>query len=101
MYARLTRYAGLPPERMEDALKEFQQEFAPQLEKQPGFHSLVVAVDWRGGKACALSLWESREALTASDQVADQARASAESRAQPGRDPSHDNYEVVLEKIAG
>jgi heme-degrading monooxygenase HmoA len=100
MFARLTRYAGLPPERMEETLQEFRNEFVPVLEKMPGFHGLVVGVDYRSGKACALSLWESQEAMTASDEVASQARASAESRVEPSRAPINDHYEVVVEKMA-
>ncbi|HEV3228694.1 MAG TPA: hypothetical protein VGY97_04410 [Solirubrobacteraceae bacterium] len=99
MFARLTRFAGLPTERMQEALQEFQEEFVPALEQLPGFHGLVVGVDWRGGKAAALSLWETREAMAASAEVADQARATAQSRGQPAREPINDDYEVVLEKL--
>jgi heme-degrading monooxygenase HmoA len=84
---------------MEQTLKEFQTDFVPQLEQLPGFEGLVVAVNWRGGTACALSLWETQEAMRGSAQIAGQARTTAQTRGQPARDPIHDDYEVVLAKL--
>jgi heme-degrading monooxygenase HmoA len=84
---------------MQHTLQEFQEEFVPQLEQLPGFQGLVVAVNWRGGTACALSLWETQEAMRGSAEMAGQARATTQSRGQPAREPIHDDFEVVLAKL--
>jgi heme-degrading monooxygenase HmoA len=98
MYARLSRFAGLPPERIEETVREFEQDYLPALEQAPGFSGLFVGVDRNAGKAAAVSFWESREALEASDRAADRARGAAIDRAEPTREPIVDRYEVVLQR---
>lgn len=98
MYARLSRFAGLPPERIEETIREFEQDYLPAIEQAPGFEGIVLGVDWNAGKAAAVSFWESREALESSDQAATQARQAAIDRAEPEREPIVDNYEVVLQR---
>jgi heme-degrading monooxygenase HmoA len=98
MYARLSRFAGLPPERIEETVREFEEEYLPSLEASPGFQGIVVGVDRGSGKAAAVTFWESRETLDASDRAADQARQAALDRAEPVREPIVDRYEVVLQR---
>jgi heme-degrading monooxygenase HmoA len=98
MYARLSRFAGLPAERIEETIREFEQDYLPAIEQAPGFEGIVLGVDWNAGKAAAVSFWESREALQASDRAATQARQAAIDRTEPERDPVVDNYEVVLQR---
>jgi heme-degrading monooxygenase HmoA len=98
MYARLSRFAGLPPERIEDTVREFEQQHLPMLEGAEGFQGIVVGVDWSSGKAAAITFWDSREALDASDRAATQAREAALDRAEPDREPIVDRYEVVLQR---
>jgi heme-degrading monooxygenase HmoA len=102
MWARLSRYAGLPPERLEQTISEFEAEQLPAIEQQPGFEGVMVAVDRKAGKATAITYWDSQENLRASDKLAAQARAAAEATAgvanQPSREPIVDHYEVVIRK---
>jgi heme-degrading monooxygenase HmoA len=98
MWARLTRFVGLGPERIEQAVQEFEQQQLPAIEQQEGFAGVYVMVDVRGGLAAALTLWESQDALKASDQLADQARDAAIETAGPDRPPLIDRYEIVLNK---
>lgn len=98
MYARLSRFAGLPPERMDDTLREFEQGQLPQLEQLEGFKGVVVGLDRGEGKAVAITFWETRENLRASDRLADQARDAAMESTQPSREPIVDRYEVVLQR---
>jgi heme-degrading monooxygenase HmoA len=98
MYARLSRLAGLPPERIEEMIREFEEEGLPALEQQRGFQGLFLGVDWNAGKAAAVSFWESQDALRESDRAADQARDAAVSTGQPDREPIVDRYEVVLQR---
>ena len=98
MYARLSRFAGLPPERIEETVREFEEQYLPALEGSPGFQGIVVGVDRGSGKAAAVTFWESREALEESDRAADRARAAAVDRAEPVREPIVDRYEIVLQR---
>lgn len=98
MYARLSRFAGLPPEKIEETVREFEAQGLPALEQQPGFEGLLLGVDWVAGKAAAISFWQSREDLEASDRIADSARERAVASGEPDRDPIVDRYEVVLQR---
>jgi heme-degrading monooxygenase HmoA len=98
MWARLSRFAGLPPERIDQAIHEFRDEQLPAFEQLPGFEGVAVMVDRNAGKAAAITYWASREALKESDRLADRARDQAIRSAQPAREPIVDRYEVVFER---
>jgi heme-degrading monooxygenase HmoA len=101
MYARMSRFAGLPPERINETLEGFEKAMLPAFEQLDGFKGVMVLVDRTEGKAAAITFWESQQDLRASDKLADQAREQAMETAQatgPARDPLIDRYEVVLQK---
>ena len=98
MYARLSRFAGLPPERLDQTIKQYEQQFLPMLEGQAGFEGVVVGVDRGGGKGAAITFWDTEANMRASDAIADRAREEAASTAQAPRDPIVDKYEVVIKK---
>jgi heme-degrading monooxygenase HmoA len=98
MWARLNRFAGLPPERIDQAIREFREQQLPAFEQLPGFEGVAVMVDRGAGKAAAITYWASREALKESDKLADRAREQAMQTAQPAREPIVDRYEVVFER---
>jgi hypothetical protein len=99
MYARLSRFAGLPPERIEETLEEFRIEELPKLEALYGFGGILILVDRASGKAAALSLWDTAAAMHESEHVAAGARAAAVATAQPVREPIVDSYEVVFQEL--
>ena len=96
MHARMSRFAGLPAERIEATLQQFGDEGLEALEQQPGFEGISVLVDYRSGKAAAISYWDSERSMRESDKAAAEARAQAVETAGPERDPVVDHYEVVL-----
>ena len=100
MFARVTTFPGLAPERIKATLQEFEDKHLPRFEQQPGYRGVWAGVDFVGGRAIAVTYWESVEALHASDELADEIRAAAVTRAgvDRNRPPITDNYEVVLEK---
>jgi heme-degrading monooxygenase HmoA len=98
MWARLSRFAGLPPERIDQAIREFREEQLPAFEQLPGFEGVAVMVDRGSGKAAAITYWASQEALKESDKLADRARDQAMQTAQPAREPIVDRYEILLER---
>ena len=98
MYARLSRFAGLPPERIEQTVREFQEGALAQLAQLEGFSGAQVMVDRAEGKAAAITYWATLDSLRASDRLADQARKQAIESGQPSREPIVDRYEVVVEQ---
>jgi heme-degrading monooxygenase HmoA len=100
MYARVTTFPGLAPERIKATLDEFKDKHLPALEQQPGYRGVWAGVDYPGGRAIAVTYWESAEALRATDKIADEVRAAAVTAAgvDRNRPPITDRYELVLQK---
>lgn len=99
MHARLSRLAGLAPERVQEALREFKEDQLPVLEQQPGFNGIFVLLDEDAGRVAAVSFWESKEQMRASSEVADRARETAMATGGVSREPIVDEYEVVIDNI--
>ncbi|MFZ0088891.1 MAG: hypothetical protein WAL63_05270 [Solirubrobacteraceae bacterium] len=97
MHARVTTFPGLAPERIKATLEEFTEQHLPKLEREPGYRGVWVGVDYTGGRAIAVTYWDSLEALHASDAVANEVRAAAVSRAgvDRNRPPVIDRYEIM------
>src|SRR5436190_12291510 len=100
MYARMSRFAGLPPERIEATIREFQEGQLKALSEQPGYKGVLIGVDRAEGKSVAITFWESAENLRATDRLADQARQQALESVKPSREPIVDRYEVVMQEDA-
>jgi heme-degrading monooxygenase HmoA len=98
MHARLSRFAGLPPERIDATIEEFRDQQLPELESQAGFKGVLVMVSRGSGQAAAVTFWDTEADLRASERVAERARAAAVASAQPAREPVVDRYEVMLQK---
>jgi hypothetical protein len=100
MYARVTMFPGLAPERIKATLEEFKENFLPRFEQAAGYQGMWAGVDYMGGRAIAVTYWESIEALHATDALADEIRAAAVSKAgvDRNRPPITDRYEIVVQK---
>ena len=98
MYARMSRFAGLPPERIDATVREFEEGQLKALSEQPGYKGVLIGVDRAEGKSVAITFWESAENLRASDRLADQARQEALDAVKPSREPIVDRYEVVVQQ---
>ena len=99
MQARVTTFVGLVPERIAATVAEFREKQIPLLEQSPGFRGVWCGVDVNGGRAIAVTYWDTVESMRASDVLAAQARAVAVTTAgvDPERHPMIDRYEVVLQ----
>jgi hypothetical protein len=100
MHVRLSRFAGLDPERIDATVRQFEEDALPRLEQAQGFRGITVAVNHRAGQAVAIALWESEADMQESERLADEAREQAVATAGPSRTPVVDNYEVVLHREA-
>jgi hypothetical protein len=100
MYARVTMFPGLAPERIKATLAEFNEKHLPLFEQQPGYRGVWAGVDYIGGRAIAVTYWDSLESMQASDALANEIRAAAVTRAgvDRNRPPVIDKYEIVVQK---
>jgi heme-degrading monooxygenase HmoA len=98
MHARLSRFAGLDPERIEETTRQFEAGTLDALAQQPGFRGITVGVNRRSGKAVAVTLWETEADMRQSEKLADEAREQAVATAKPDRDPIVDDYEVIVSR---
>ncbi len=100
MYARVTMFPGLAPERIKATLEDFRDRHVPQIEQQPGFRGVWCGVDYPGGRAIAVTYWETIDDLRGSDALAGEVRAAAVTKAgvDRNRPPITDRYEIVLDK---
>jgi len=100
MYARVTTFPGLAPERIKATLEQFKEKHLPLFEQQPGYRGVWAGVDYTGGRAIAVTYWDSLETLHASDALANEVRAAAVTKAGVDRNRPAviDRYEVVIEK---
>jgi heme-degrading monooxygenase HmoA len=73
MYARTSTWSGSP-----DALKLWADNATARVkgfvEALPGNTGVIFLIDHESGTALTLTLWESEDAATASDQFAEQSR---------------------------
>jgi hypothetical protein len=100
MYARVTTFPGLAPERINATLENFKTEHLPRFEQAPGYRGMWAGIDYTGGRAIAVTYWDSLDELHATDNLAAEIRAVAVTRAGVDRErpPITDRYEVVLQR---
>lgn len=91
MYGRLTIIDG-SPERVE--LLPAPQDKPIEEDQMPGLRALYCLIDRATGKGASLSIWDSREAMDASEERAERQRQQAEETG-GGRVVSIERMEVV------
>src|SRR5688572_20183772 len=69
MHARLTTLEA-PPDRMDDATRFVQEQVLPQLQQMDGFKGFIALRVRGSGRLRGVALWESEEALRATDEAA-------------------------------
>src|SRR5919112_3194690 len=73
MHARVTTMEG-SSERLDEGLREIREDVVPQLQQQDGFKGFIVFDNRQSGKLIGFSLWESEQAMQASEEVGDRTR---------------------------
>src|SRR5829696_4910108 len=94
MHARLTTIEARP-DRMDDATRHVQEQILPQLQQLDGFNGFIALRDRGSGRVRGVALWESEEALRATDEAAARIRGGVV-EATGGTVASVENYEVVV-----
>ena len=78
MFARVTTMQG-PPDRIDEAARGLQERAVPFVRQLSGFKGAYWLADRESGKVVALALWESEEAMRASEaQIEQRRRESAQ-----------------------
>ena len=74
MYARVTTLEG-PPDKIDDATRHVREQTLSQLRQMDGFEGFVTLVDRQSGKQLAVALWESEDALRATEEAVSSMRS--------------------------
>lgn len=94
MFARVSIIQG-KPEKVEDGIRHLREETIPAVKQQEGFKSIYFLVNRQSGKFMAISLWETEQALQASNAAADRVRARAAQTIDATAPPQVEMYEVA------
>ncbi|HET9719096.1 MAG TPA: hypothetical protein VFP55_03370 [Solirubrobacteraceae bacterium] len=95
MFARTTHIQG-PPDHLDDAIRQYREETLPAARGHAGFAGGMLLADRRTGDAVAITLWETEENMSASEQMASQQRAQVSATAGASGEPQVARYEVVV-----
>ena len=97
-HLRLSRVADLAPAAWRRWSTHFEgSDYVDDLASHPGYSGYLLAADRENGKVLAMSLWESQDALRASDHAAEEAREGRLAVA-GAHDPIVDRYQIMLER---
>ena len=92
-YARVSTYE-IPTERIDEAGPAF-EEATRQLQGMEGIKEAMYLIDRTGGKALTLTIWDSHEAMLASEKMAKEVRERGASSG-GGAVKTVDRYEIAL-----
>jgi hypothetical protein len=94
MHARVSTIHG-SADQAEAGISNFRDNVVPFTREGGGKGSLLL-VDRENGKVIAITLWESEQALRASEEKANQLRAQAAEQAGASQAPTVERYEVAV-----
>ena len=92
MFARIGTWQG-SPEELERWITRARDEVKPSVRQDRGLKSAYWLVDRAGGKGLIVTIWESEDAMRASEEA--RARRQAATSAATGARVATDRYEVV------
>ena len=93
MWARVSRLMG-SREQIDDLLRNVRETVIPALKQMAGFQGAYFLVDRSSGASMSVTLWESEDALQASEEAANKLRGDAAQAAAAGT-PVVERYEVA------
>ena len=79
MFANVSTYQG-PPDQIDEGIRYAQENIVPTLQEVEGFEGIYLLVERQSGKVLTVTLWESEEALRASEEEAKQLRSEHRGR---------------------
>jgi heme-degrading monooxygenase HmoA len=97
MFARVSSYEG-PPEKIDEGIVHAMQTVMPQARRLPGLKGVVSLADRQTGRELTMTVWESEEAMRASEEEGNRLRAEAAAGAAQ-RVLEVERYEVVVYEL--
>lgn len=74
MFARVSTFTGTSDE-IDKAIREVRENVLPRTEQLDGYKGAYFLIDRENGKSLAVTLWESEEAMRASEDAANSLRS--------------------------
>ena len=99
MLARVTTFEG-SPDQVDELASYAAERVLPALSELDGFNGLLGLADRQSGRVLAVSLWETEEAMRASEEAVDQIRSEAAETASETI-AGVDRYEVTFGEVKG
>ena len=82
------------PAKADEGSRFYAEQMVPAIREQPGFLGAVLMADRATGKSLGLTFWETREAMAASEEAANQLRNQGVSQTE-GQAPTVERFEVL------
>ena len=99
MFARAT-FGEAPPERLDEATQEILEHVLPALRIQDGFNGALILVERGSGKVLGVTLWESEQAMDATEEAAHWLRVFS-TEAAGGMVTGVGRYDVLFSGVKG
>jgi heme-degrading monooxygenase HmoA len=94
MYARVSTYAGTV-ETFDRGFEAVSSALLPRIQEVPGYRGAMNLIDRSTGRCLSITLWDTEEALRASDLTANRLRSDAITMS-PAKVLSVEEYEVTI-----
>ena len=99
MFARVTTFEG-SPDQIDELARYAGERVLPVLSDLDGFNGLLGLADRQSGRVLVVGLWETEEAMRASEEAVDQIRSEA-AEAASETIAGVDRYEVTFGEVKG
>jgi heme-degrading monooxygenase HmoA len=76
VHARMSILEG-PLDQIDKGLRHVREQVLPLMQQQDGFKGFIALADRQSGKVIGVSLWESEQAMQASEEVGDRTRSES------------------------
>jgi heme-degrading monooxygenase HmoA len=74
VFARVSTFTGTS-DQVDEAIRQAREDVVPRLEQLDGYRGAYLLVDRQNAKTLAVTLWESEEAMRASEEEANTLRS--------------------------
>jgi heme-degrading monooxygenase HmoA len=98
VHARVSTIQG-STDQIDEGIDRIRDTTLPAVKEIDGFKGILSLVDRQTGKGLTVTLWESEEALRASEEEANRLRREAADRLGSTGEPSVERYEVALYEV--
>ena len=94
VFARVSTYRG-DPEQIDEGLNYARENILPRVQQVDGFEGVYYLVNRESGNALTITLWESEEAMRASEEEANRLRSESADAASATVE-NVERYEVAI-----